>query len=707
DGRNAVGAEIGGGWWTGPLVIESPLKNPRFCLLLRLDLELADGLSQTIVTDPSWQATSDGPIRRAGIYFGERYDATKEMPGWDQPGFSGIGWSPVQVLPHPDGAERAVLVAQCNEPIRVVKELRPVRMTEPRPGVYVFDMGQNMVGWCRLKVNAPAGTRIALRHTEVLDDEGTLYTANLRGAAQINEYICRGGEAVLEPHFTYHGFRYVEVTGLPGRPTEDTILGRVFHSAAPDAGHFTCSNDLINRIMHCVEWVQRGNLMSVPTDCPQRTERLGFLGDMQAFSQTAIYNMDMAGFFTKWVRDIRDSQLDDGRFPNLAPHPADLDWLAWTNVEFAPAWSDAGTIIPWRMYQNYADTRMIEEHFASAKRWIAFVHGKNPDLLWRNDRGGDYNDWLNGDMTALPDYPRGISAVPKEVFATAFFAHSTEIVAKMAGVLGRKDDAAKYDKLFGDIRAAFDREYVAADGRITGDTQAGYALALHFNLLDESLRPRAAAHLLEAIGKYRHHPSTGIQTTHRMMLELSRNGHHDEAWRLINLRTVPSWGYMVDMGATTIWERWDGYVKGVGSWGGFQDPNMNSLNHWALGSVGEWVWRELAGIKPDEDQPGYKHFVIRPRPCGDLTWVKACYDSIRGPITSEWKIAGSQFHLHVEIPANTTAAVCLPASNAEAVTESGAPAAMAEGVRCIRMEDGMAVVKVGSGSYDFQTKVGP
>ncbi|MFH1005911.1 MAG: family 78 glycoside hydrolase catalytic domain [Candidatus Latescibacterota bacterium] len=702
DGRNAVGAELGGGWWTGPLWCMPALHGARPCLLMRLDLELADGLSQTLVTDPSWQATTDGPIRRAGIYFGERYDATKEMPGWDQPGFSGIGWSPVQVLPHPDGAERAVLVAQCNEPIRVVKELRPVGMTEPRPGVYVFDMGQNMVGWCRLKVNAPAGTRIALRHAEILDDEGTLYTANLRGAAQINEYICRGGEAVLEPHFTYHGFRYVEVTGLPGRPTEDTILGRVFHSAAPDAGEFSCSNDLINRIMHCVEWVQRGNLMSVPTDCPQRTEREGWMGDIQAFSQTAIYNMDMAGFFTKWVRDIRDSQADDGHYPDVAPHPADPN----RNMYGAPAWGDAGTIIPWRVYQNYADTRMLEEHFESARRWVDLIRTNNPSLLWRNDRGdGDHGDWLNGDVTALPDYPRGISAVPKEVFATAFFAHSTEIVAKMAHVLRRHDDAGKYGKLAEDIRAAFNRAYVAADGRITGDTQAGYALALHFNLLDESLRPKAAAHLLEAIGNYRDHPSTGIQTTHRMMLELSRNGHHDEAWRLINLRTVPSWGYMVDQGATTTWERWDGYVKGVGPWGDFQHPDMNSFNHLALGSVGEWVWRELAGINPDEDQPGYKHFVIRPRPCGDLTWVNACYDSIRGPITCEWKIADSQFHLHVEIPANTTAMVYLPASSADAVSEGGVPAAMAEGVQFIRMEDGMAVFDVGSGRYSFLSAI--
>jgi alpha-L-rhamnosidase len=694
DGRNAVGAQLGGGWWTGPLMVKPPMKQPpQPCLLLRLDIELADGSTQTIETGPSWQATTDGPIRRAGIYFGETYDATKEMPGWDRPGFAAAGWQPVQVLPGPSDAGHALLVAQCNEPIRVTEELRPVRMTEPKPGVYVFDMGQNMVGWCRLRADAPAGTKITVRHAEMLDKDGMIYTANLRGAEQVNQYTWRGGEAALEPHFTYHGFRYVEVTGLPGRPAGDAILGRVFHSAAPQAGWFSCSNELVNRIMRCVEWSQRGNMMSVPTDCPQRTEREGWMGDIQAFSQTAVFNRDMAAFFTKWIADVRDSQADDGRYPDVAPHLADPNKI----MSGVPAWGDAGIVVPWRMYQNYADTRLLEQHFDSARRWIEFIRRNNPDLLWRKNRGGDYGDWLNGDELAVKGYPRDISGVPHEVLATAFFAHSTGIVAKMADVLGRKDDAERYRKLAAGIRAAFNRAYVAPDGRIQGDTQAGYALALHFNLLDEPLRPRAVQRLLESIKRFNNHPSTGMQATHRMLLELTLGGHHDEAWRLVNLRTVPSWGYMVEMGATTIWERWDGYIQGRG----FQDPGMNSFNHWAFGSVGEWVWRELAGINPDDGQPGYKHFVIRPRPCGDLTWVKARYESIRGPIMSEWKIADGRFHLQVEVPANTTATVYLPARAAANVTESGQPASQAEGVEFLKMEDGAAVFAVQSGRYAF------
>ena len=709
DGRNAVGAQVANGWWTGPMLAQPLKPNAQSCLLMRLDIELADGGKQTIVTDPSWQATTDGPIRRAGIYFGETYDATKEMPGWDQPGFAAAGWAPVQVLPHPDGDERAIFVAQRNEPIRVEKELRPVKMTEPKPGVYVFDMGQNMVGWCRLTANAAAGTKITVRHGEILLDDGNIFTANLCDAKQINEYTWRGGEASFEPHFTYHGFRYVEVTGLPSRPAEDAVVGRVFHSDAAETGRLACSSELINKILHCAEWTQRGNMQGVPTDCPQRSERAGWMGDIQAFSQTAIFQRDMAAFFTKWVQDIRDSRCDDGRFPDVAPHglPTAPSW----SFSGSAAWADAGVVIPWRAYQNYADARMLEEHFESAKQWIDFIHAGNPDLLWQNNRGNDYGDWLNGGWLTgdgresnirQPDYPRGLGEMPHDVFATAFFAHSTEIVAKMAKALGRSAAAAKYSKLFEDIKAAFNKAYVSPDGRIKGDNQAGYALALHFNLLDEAMRPKAMEHLVEAIRKFKDHPSTGIQSTHRMMLELTRNGRHDEAWRLINLRTVPSWGYMVEMGATTIWERWDACTKGRP-----HDVFDGSYNHWAFGSVSEWVWRDLAGINPDDEQPGYKHFVIRPRPCPGLAWVKAEYDSIRGKIVSDWKLKERRFTLRIQVPVGTTATVYVPAKDAGAVTENGKPAAQAEGVKFMKMEGRSAVFAVESGQYVFQAEVGP
>jgi len=696
EGANAVGAQLCGGWWSGPLMAMPSVSAPQYCLLMRMDIERTDGTVQTVVSDGSWQATDSGPIRRAEIYYGETYDATKEQLGWDAPGFSARDWIAAQTLVCPKGAENARLVAQPNEPIRVTQELRPVKMTEPKPGVFVFDMGQNMVGWCRLKADAPAGTPVTVRYAEMLNDDGTLYTANLRGAAQVNAYIWRGGEAALEPHFTYHGFRYAEVTGLPQRPAADAVIGRVFHSDAPATGTFSCSDERLTKIMRCVEWTQNANLMSAPTDCPQRTEREGWMGDILAFSQTAIFNRDMAGFFTKWIPDIRDSQADDGRYPDVAPHVADPN----TGFSGVPAWGDAGTVVPWRMYQNYADTRILEQHFESAKRWVEFIRRNNPNLLWLKNRGNDYGDWLNGDTLILDGYPRGISAMPKEVFATAFFAHSAEIVAKMAKVLGRTEDAAAYGALFGSIKAAFNQAYVSDDGRIRGNTQAGYALALNFNLLDDARRSQAMAHLLEAIHAYKDHPSTGIHATHRMMIELSNNGRHDEACRLINLRTVPSWGYMVDMDATTIWERWDGYVKGRG----FQNPGMNSFNHWAFGSVGEWIWRDLVGINPDEAQPGFKHFVIRPRPGGGLAWMKGRYDSIRGPIVSEWSLRSGAFDLTVGVPPNATATVFVPAKDAASVTEGGAFAAHAKGVSFLRMEDGCAVYVVESGRYVFASK---
>jgi alpha-L-rhamnosidase len=692
EGKNALGAVLQEGWYAGRLMSRPALPEPIFRLILRLDVEMADGTRKSIVSDGSWQGTTDGPIRSSGIYMGEVYDARKEMPGWNQPNFKATAWKPVRTVKQNAGR----LVAQPNEPIRVTQELSPVKRTEPKPGVYVYDFGQNMVGWCRVKVRGPRGTTVVLRHAEVLNPDGTLYTSNIRSAAQTERYTLRGnGEEIIEPHFTYHGFRYMDITGLPEPPALDAVTGRVFRSASPEVGHFECSNPLINQIMRLIIWVQRGNMEGVPTDCPQRSERFGWMGDIQAFSQTAIFNMDMSAFFTKWVRDIRDSQADDGRFSNYSPNPFDPNKKY---VSGTPAWADAGTIVPWRVYQNYADRRMMAEHFDAARRWVDYIHQHNPNLLWQKNRGNDFNDWLNGDTMDLEGFQKKGSAVPKEVLATAFFAHSTEIVAKMAEVLGRDEEAAKYGKLTEGIKKAFQEAYVDSDGRVLGDTQAGYAMALRFDMVDDALRPALVKHLLTAIRRFKGHPSTGIQTTHRMMLELTRGGQHDEAYRLVNLRTPPSWGHMIEMGATTIWERWDGYVKGRG----FQSYYMNSFNHWAFGSVGEWMWRDLAGINPDESRPGFKHFLIRPHPVGDLTWVKARYDSIRGPIESDWKISDGRFTLRVVVPANTTATVCVPTRNPDAVTESGRPADTAPGVRRIKQSEPEAVTfEVQSGRYEF------
>jgi alpha-L-rhamnosidase len=415
--------------------------------------------------------------------------------------------------------------------------------------------------------------------------------------------------------------------------------------------------------MDNIIWTQRGNLMSSPNDCPQRDERFGWMGDTQAFGQTAMFNMYMAAFFTKFVRDVRDDQAEDGRFPDFAPHPGD------PNQKFsgAPAWADAGTIVPWRAYQNYADTRLLSEHFEAARRWVDYIHRRNPELVWAEGRNNDYNDWLNGDTIKRAGWPSQGGAIPNAVFATAFFAHSTQLVAQMAERIGRVEDARNYHALAERIRTTFNRRFVRPDGRIQGHTQAGYALALNFDLLPIELRPQATRYLVEGIRRYGNHLSTGIQTTHRAMLELMRNGEDDLAWQLLTSRSFPSWLYMIDNGATTIWERWDGYVEGRG----FQDPGMNSFNHWAFGAIGEWMWRHIVGLNPDETQPGWKHFTIAPRPGGDMTWAKGRYRSIRGLIVSEWRIENDRFELRLKVPPNTTATLHLPTSDASRVTEGG------------------------------------
>lgn len=691
-GENVLSAMVAEGWYAGRLMAVGRYpygSSPR--LLVQLELEGVDGVLKRIVTDGSWRTSVDGPIRAAGIYDGEIYDARREQAGWDRVGFDDAGWDRASA----QELDSRALVWLRNEPIRVVRELSPVRLTEPKPGVYVFDLGQNMVGWCRVRAEGNAGRVITIRHAEMLNEDGTLYTANLRGAPSVDRYTPGSdGAFSFEPHFTYHGFRYVELTGLARPPAADAVRGRVFHSTSPVVGRFESSDPALNQLMQNVLWTQRANLMSSPNDCPQRDERFGWMGDIQSFAQTAIFNMDMGAFFTKFAQDVRDDQADDGRFPDFAPHPGDPN-KAFSGV---PAWGDAGVIVPWRAYENYADTRILREQFEAARRWVDYIHRNNPDLVWVKGRNNDYNDWLNGDWVRQRGWPEKGGAVPKEVFATAFFAHSADLVSRMAAVVGRPDEAMRYGELFRRIKVAFNRRFVREDGWIEGDTQGGYALALSFDLLPAEIRVMASRRLVENIGRYQNHLSTGIQATHRAMLELTRNGYTDVGWQLLTNRSFPSWLYMIDNGATTIWERWDGYVKGRG----FQDAGMNSFNHWAFGAVGEWMWRHMAGLNPDDAHPGWKHFVVAPCPGGGVTWVRGEYQSVRGRIASEWRIRGSTLTLSVVVPPGTTATIRVPSRVPEGIRESGKPARRARGVRFVLAEKGAAVLEVESGRYSFE-----
>jgi|HubBroStandDraft_1064217.scaffolds.fasta_scaffold01665_7 alpha-L-rhamnosidase len=703
-GDNAIGVYLAAGWYAGHvgLMPARRIYGPTPQFLMHLDVEYADGRTDTIVTDESWKRSPQSPIVSSDVYDGETYDARQEQPGWDTPKFDDKSWLPVAAAP--DGTE--ALVSQRNEPVRVTDDITPVSVAETTPGVYIFDTGQNHAGWTRLKVKGRAGTVITIRHGEALNPDGSVYVPNLRNAWQTDRYILRGlGQETFEPHFTIHGYRYIEVSGLPEPPEPDTVIARVAHSSSAEVGQFSSSSAYLNKLMNNILWTQRSNMIGIPTDCPQRDERLGWTGDELTFSQTAIFNMDMAGFFTKWMQDMRDDQSADGRFPDVAPNPMNVTStiapvFQRNLLAGSPAWADAGIVIPWRMYENYGDIQMLKVQYESAKRWVDFVHRNNPDLLWKNERGIDPGDWLNGDTLVEPGWPQQGGTTPHVVFATAFFAHSTEILSKMAAAIGRTDDARYYAELFAKIKTAFNQAYESPDGRIEGDTQAGYALALDFGLLPDDLRLKAVDHLLEGLSRYNGHVSTGFHATRSLMSQLTAGGHNDEAYRLLNLHSFPSWGYMLDMGATTIWERWDGYVADRG----FQNHTaMNSLNHVAFGSVGEWIWGNVVGLAPDESYPGYKHFIVHPRLGGNLTSAKGVYDSVRGRIAIDWKIEGVSFSLDLLVPPNTSATIYLPTADSSKIQESGREVREVAGARFVRGENGSAIFEVGSGHFHFRS----
>ena len=695
EGNNAIGAVLGDGWYAGRvgLMANVHIYGDHLALYAQMDIECTDGSRHTIITDPSWKGTLDGPIRGTDIIHGEIHDARKEMPGWNTPGFDDSQWAAVSVYDAP----KVQMVAQKNEAIQITEELTPIKVTEPKPNVYVYDLGQNMVGWCRVKINGEAGTSVKLRYAEVLNPDGTIYTENLRGPFQIDEIILNGSEILFEPRFTYHGFRYLEITGLKEALPLKNITGCVVHSAPPMVSSFECSNPMINQLVKNILWTQRGNMHSTPTDCPQRDERLGWMGDAQIFSQAACFNMNMAAFYTKWIQDIRDAQTAQGQYSDISPNPIKEagQFLA------SPSWADAGIIVPWQVYVNYGDTRLLEQHYLSMQRWVNYVQENSDKYIWTKGRGNDYGDWLNGDTLILKDWPNKGADISREQLATAYSAHSVDLLAQIAQVLGKKEDAQKYAQLFENIRNAYVEKYFEKNGKNKEDNQTAYTLGLHFNLIPQSMREAAVNNILRKIKDYNGHISTGIQATNRMMMELANEGHADAAYQLLNNRTIPSWGYMVDHGATTVWERWDGWVDGRG----FQNAGMNSFNHYAIGAVGEWIFRNIAGINPDPDQPGYKHFIIEPRPGGGLTSAKASYNSIHGLISTEWKKDQNSFTLNVTIPANTTASVVLPVKQVERITESGSSLKDLKSIKITQVNDKEISIEIPAGHYQFQ--VGP
>ena len=575
-----------------------------------------------------------------------------------------------------------LLVGMHGPPVRVTQHLPARRITMPAPATYVCDLGQNMVGWARLKVQARAGTQIRLRFAEVLNPDGTLYTANLRSARATDTYTCRGGgrPEVWEPRFTFHGFRYVEITGCPGRPGLDMITGCVAGSDTPPAGSLTTSSALVNQLQRNIVWGQRGNFLSVPTDCPQRDERLGWMGDAQIFARTATYNRDVAAFYEKWMDDVCDAQSPAGGFSDVSPRLVD-------QADGAPAWGDAGVIVPWTVYQAYGDLEIVRRHWQAMTRWMDYITSANSDGLWMHRRGNDFGDWL------------AISAdTPKDLLATAYYAHDADLMAAMARALGRPAEAARYAALRARIGDAFRRAYVSPEGRVQGETQTGYVLALRVGLLLPGQRAEAARHLAENIHARGDHLSTGFVGVGYLCPALTAAGDTDLAYRLLLQDTFPSWGYSVRQGATTIWERWDGHTQERG----FQDPGMNSFNHYSLGSVGQWLFQDVAGIDTDPARPGYRHLWLHPHPGPGLSWVRAAFVSPHGPVVSRWQAAADgRLTWDIQIPANTTATVWVPARRRAAVSESGHPLGADPQVCLLRTEPDACVCELGSGTYHF------
>ena len=685
NGENAIGAMLGDGWYRGNLGFfgQRNLYGRRLGLRLQLEIHYRDGRNERVVSDSQWKTTA-GPILISDIYGGETYDARRERSGWANPSYDDREWSRVVLLDSPSHSPSAKLVAPESPPVRRVAEFRPVAIRRAPAGETVFDLGQNFTGWARLKVRGSAGTVVILRFAEVLDREGNLYTANLRRASQTDRYTLRGGgEEIYEPHFTFHGFRYVGVTGLPAPADSSTITGIAVSSDLPQTGTFETSDSLLNRLQQNIVWGQRSNFLDVPTDCPQRDERLGWTGDAQVFASTAAFNLDVAGFFVKWLADVAADQDPSGSLPWVIPNP-----LGGDSVNFAgtAGWSDATVIVPWTMYVAYGDRGLLERQYPSMRAWVEFERRRaGADLIWQP--GWQFGDWL-----ALhsddPSYPGATTST--DFIATAFFAHSADLLAHAARVLGKDDEATRYDALFRNVRAAFNREFVSAAARVGENTQTAYALAIAFDLLPDSLIAAAAERLAADVRGRGMHLTTGFLGTPQLLPVLSATGHLDVAYALLMQRSYPSWLYPITRGATTMWERWDG-IRPDSS---FEDPGMNSFNHYAFGAVGSWMYHTIGGIDLDPQAPGGKRIRIAPRPGGGLTHTRASLETFYGKVVSAWRVDGPRFVLDVTVPPNASAEVVLWGTTKNRIQGLA-------GVRDVQQRGTDVVVTVGSGEYEF------
>lgn len=722
DGDNAIGAILADGWYAGylgfgPLVNYGPDRSGRYfygktpSLKVQLEIEYEDGTRQVVGTQPGWQVGT-GAYLVADHLMGEHFDARREPLGWAEPGFDASGWEAAVhatangtlLVNYSDaGGERVVdlgfreppyLEAYPKQPVRPIEVLRPIEIT-PRPdGSYIVNFGQNKAGVTRIRAEGPAGTEITIRHGEMLHQDGRLLVENLRAAKATNVFTLRGdaGGEIFEPRFTFHGYQYAEVSGYPGELTADDIESVVLHSDTPLTSAFDSSDPVLNQFFQNVIWTQRSNFLEIPTDCPQRDERLGWTGDSLVYGQTATYNADVAAFYAKWFQDLRDSQTDEGAYPDYAPYPMQH---GGSGEPFATAWMDAGVIVPWAYYQAYGDRQVLRDHYHSMQRFLSFRVNRNPDFIGR-EWGNGWGDWLNID-----------DPTPVDFIDHCYYAAAADHMAEIATVLNEPADAAVYRAIAASVRETFREKYLDDAGALTVDSQSASVLALWYGLIPEELRQAAADRLAEMIVANDTRKTTGFLGTRSLLPVLTEFGHFELAVQLMQSRRFPSWGYPVMQGATTVWERWDSYTVEEG----FDRHGyaMNSFNHYSFGAVAEWMINTLAGIQPAE--PGFGAIRIQPlipmgQPLDDaprLDHIHAEYESIHGRIASTWHRDGDAFVLEVTIPANTEAEVHLPAAADSPIRVDGSPIAESAYIAMEARTDATAILAVPSGTYRLES----
>ena len=692
---NCLGVILGNGWYN-PLPLRMfgkynfrdflPVGKPRF--VAQLNIEYTDGAKQSIVTDTSWKV-GKSPVLRNNIYLGEVYDARKEQPEWNRPGFDDSDWKQA----HKNHAPKDILQAQPQPPIRVTRVVKPVALMQPKPGVFIFDMGQNFAGWVRLRVKGPAGTRVNLRYGELLWPDGSLdgmtsvagqIKKTGRGgigapdtAWQKDAYILKGkDEEVYTPRFTFRGFRYVEVTGYPGTPSLHSIEGLRLNADVDSVGTFSCSNPLFNRIYQITRWTFLSNLFSVQSDCPHR-EKLGYGGDIVPTCDAFMLNFDMAGFYAKVVRDFADAVRPNGGLTETAPYVG-IASEGFGGGSGPIGWGLAFLVLQNRLYQYYGNERLLSEQYEISKRWIDFLQTKAKDYII--DVGISDHESLDPKPVALT--------------GTAFYYAAAKMLSRQAVLVGRDEDAKRYAALAEKIKTAFNKKFlIPGTGQFAAHTQACQSFALACHLVPQQERNAAIQVLLDEISNHKNHLATGIFATPFMLNVLTQSGHADAAFTIVNQKTFPGWGFMLENGATTLWEHW-----------AFSD-NVYSHNHPMFGSVVQWFVNAVAGIRPAADAVGFDRIIIRPELVGNLTWARASYNSVRGKITSEWHVDGERLYLQIEIPAGTTATIFVPNRNERNVKINGKKSGECEGVRFLRYKNKRAVYKVGSGKYQFVSRL--